>query len=332
MPTKLSILAAATALAVSGAFAGQAAAEVTLRAVSAFPTRMSLTGDFMRFIKMVNAAGTGEVQIKYIGGPEITPPREQGSAMAKGLFDVLFGPPSYYAGIFPESVVFSLNLLRADKIRSGGGAAILDRVFAERVNAKFLAFAGGDVGLYIFLRNAPKMNPNGTLNLKGLKLRSAFVYRGLFRHLGATPVVLPFKDIHTSLQRGLVDGLGWNLMGVTDFGWNKHLRYRIAPAMYKSSLTITMNLDKWKALSPKAKKILSDVSVAYENALTKYYEQRQGQEAAKMAKLGMKVIMLKGAGRKDYEDAAFGILWKQFQKDKRLNLDLKKVAKVFYGR
>src|SRR5438034_107952 len=64
-----------------------AAQETTLRGVSAFPKGMSLTGDFQRYIDLVNRDGKGVVQIRLIGGPEVTPPAEQGAALARGVFD-----------------------------------------------------------------------------------------------------------------------------------------------------------------------------------------------------------------------------------------------------
>ena len=87
------------------------AEEITLRGVSAFPKGMALTDDFQRYIDMVNQTGKGVVQIRLVGGPEVTPAAEQGAALGKGVFDVLFGPPTYYAGIFPEADAFAGELL-----------------------------------------------------------------------------------------------------------------------------------------------------------------------------------------------------------------------------
>jgi len=293
---------------------------------------MSLSDDFMRYIEMLNAAGKGVVQLRFIGGPEVMPVQEQGVALGKGVFDVLFGPPTYYTGVFPEAEAFAGALLPPDRIRAAGGDRLFDQTLARRVNAKLLAFAGGDVGLFLFLKDQPKLRPDGMPDLSGMKLRSSSLYQDLFRSLGATSVVIPGGEVYTALERGLVTGMGWNLMGLTESGWNKFLNYRVEPAMYKSSLVVTMNLDKWKALSEPARQVLAKISIEYEAALGNYYTDKQREETEKLDKAGMKPFRLEGKAADEYQRAAFETMWVRLEKNKNVQLDLPAVKKAFYGR
>ncbi len=308
------------------------AEEITLRGVSAFPKGMALTDDFQRYIDMVNQTGKGVVQIRLVGGPEVTPAAEQGAALGKGVFDVLFGPPTYYAGIFPEADAFAGELLASAKIRAGGGEQLFDQALAKRVNGKLLAFAGGDVAIVFFTREMPKLRPDGTPDLTGLKMRSAPLWNDLFKAMGATPITIPVGEIYTGLERGLVQGITWNLMGVIDAGWNKHLGYIVMPAAYKSSIVITMNLDKWKSIPEAARGVLAKTAVDYENALEAYYVERQAQELKKLDASGVKTFTLDGKGAEAYRKMAFDTMWARVTSNSKVEMDLAAVKKVFYNR
>lgn len=307
------------------------AQEVTLRGVSAFPKGMSLTDDFMRYIDTVNTAGKGVVQIRFVGGPEVTPTPEQGAALSKGVFDLLFGAPTFYAGIFPEADAFAGDLLPTAQLRANGADKIFDQALAKRVNAKLLAFAGGDVGLFVFTKDQPRLK-DGLPDFSGVKLRGAPLYNDFFRQMGATSVVIQGSEVYTALERGLVSGIGWNLMGLTESGWNKFLNYRIEPAMYKSSLVVTMNLDKWKGLSDQARTLIAKVGVEYEKALVAYYVDRQKQELQKLDGAGMKPFALEPKAASAYQKAAFDTAWARVEKAKGLEIDLAATRKAFYGR
>ena len=63
--TRLAVMTLAVAL---PAFEAASAQDVTLRAVSAFPTGSTFQLPFKKFIDEVNAAGDGSVTITYVGG------------------------------------------------------------------------------------------------------------------------------------------------------------------------------------------------------------------------------------------------------------------------
>lgn len=308
------------------------AQEVTLRAVSGFPKGMSLTDDFQRYIDLVNKSGKGVVQMRLIGGPEVTPAAEQGAALGRGVFDVLFGPPTYYSGIFPEADAFAGDLLPAARIRAAGGDKLFDRALAKRVNAKLLAFAGGDVAIVVFTKEAPKTRADGMLDLTGQKMRSAPLLNDFFKALGATPITIPVGEVYTALERGLVQGITWNLMGVTDSGWNKFLGHTIMPPAYKSSIVITMNLDKWKALPAPAKDLLARTAIAYEDQLEQYYVTRQNEELRRLESSGVKTYRLQGKAAQAYQNVAFDTMWARVQGNKSVEIDLAAVKKAFYNR
>lgn len=91
-----------------------------------------------------------------------------------------------------------------------------------------------------------------TLNdVKGLKLRTLEneIFMDTFRALGADPVPIPYPELYTSIQQGVVDGtdpLNVTMTGGKIYEVNKHLSK--VGISYRAGV-IVMNLEKYNALS-----------------------------------------------------------------------------------
>ena len=89
MPKTRRILTAGAMAAMAVVIAAPVAAETTLKASSALSTSREQTQSYINyFLNVLNAEGKGIVQTKYIGGPEVTPPRKQAAALKRGSFDI----------------------------------------------------------------------------------------------------------------------------------------------------------------------------------------------------------------------------------------------------
>ena len=45
----------------------------------------------------------GDLKIRDLGGPEVTPRQKQAPAMKRGLIDIIICPAAYYGGLLPEA-------------------------------------------------------------------------------------------------------------------------------------------------------------------------------------------------------------------------------------
>ena len=70
-------------------------------ASSVLPT-LQLQSFLKTFVAPVNAHGKGVVQIKFLGGQEIGPPRKMAKMLNRGQFGLLGSPTAYYLGLVPE--------------------------------------------------------------------------------------------------------------------------------------------------------------------------------------------------------------------------------------
>ena len=158
LASKHLIAAAVAAVAASsiGAATDLGAAEMTLRATSNIPTRVAQAGDFLKWTKAVNAAAKGLFQIKYLGGPEVTPSQKQGQATRTGIIDLNFGVASFYKGIVPHVDAMVGSTIDAVEARKQGHLDYLDGIWRKRINAHYLGWFSSRYGWHIYLTQAPR--------------------------------------------------------------------------------------------------------------------------------------------------------------------------------
>lgn len=130
-------------------------------------------------------------------------------------------------------------------------------------------------------------------DVKGLKIRTLEneVFMDTFRALGADPVPIPYPELYTSIQQGVVDGtdpLNVTMTGGKIYEVNKHLSK--VGISYRAGI-IVMNLDKYNQLSEELKtkfnSMIVDSEQYYHDTIYPEYE----ASAEKMMKdNGVKII------------------------------------------
>jgi len=249
-PTLFAALAAAL-LATSAA-----AQEVTLRAVSSFAEKTLFSRNFERFIDRVNETGKGVVKINYIGGPRAVPPFEVGNAVRTKVVDMANVTGAFYTNLMPEADGFKLISKPMSAQRNDGTWAFINQLHNQKLNAQYLARQYHNVPFHIYLTK--KIDK---LNFSGLKIRVTPVYRDIVQALGGTTVTTPPGEVYTALERGVVEGYGWPILGIFDLGWEKVTKFRIDPAFYSVEVNVLVNLDVWKGLNDRQRKVLNDAAL-----------------------------------------------------------------------
>src|SRR5499426_592394 len=242
-------IAGAVVIAAASAASAQ---EVTLRAVSAFAEKTTYSRGFELFIERVNEAGKGVLQINYIGGPKAMPPFEVGNALKSGVVDVANSTGAFYTNVMPEADSWKLTERPMSELRKNGGYDYMSQLYAEKMNAIFLArhVDGNPFQLYL-------NRPIAKADLSGLKIRITPVYRDFFQALGATVVQTAPGEVYTALERGVVDGYGWPITGIFDLGWHEKTKYRVDPGFYTAEVSILVNKSTWGRLNERQREIIS---------------------------------------------------------------------------
>ena len=294
---------------VYGLAGGASAAEYVIRAVSAWPQTVYEVQNFIKFLDIVKqnvaAQAPGQLEVKYLGGPEVISNREQVEALRNGSVDMVFTTSGYYVSAVP--VVDGLNLTEFTpwEERERGVNDFLNKIHNQKVNAEYMGRLGVDLPFMLFL-NKPIAQVS---DLKGLKIRCSPTHIEFLKKVGAQPMVIPPPDVHTALERGVVDGFIWVAGLIRDWGWNEVVKYRVEPGFYKANNVVLINKEVWDRLPANLQQILQESEITAEKAAVDRGQAHVASENAIMGKAGMQVINLPPAEAKKLKETAYDALW-----------------------
>jgi TRAP-type transport system periplasmic protein len=265
------------------------AAEAKLRAVAFLPVKAVFVAGFLRWTNEVNQQCAGKVNISVVG-PEAIKSLEQWNALKNGVVDMHYGPPNYYVGALPEGDVISVARVESAEQRKNGAWALINQVHNQKLNAQYLTHLFNGVRFHIYT-----IKPAEGGKFDGFRLRSTPIYDAFFKSLGALPVRMAPPDVHTALERGTVDGYGWPLYGIADFGWHKYTKYRYGPGFISAAVAILVNQDKWKSLDNDQRACLTRMAEWVEGEWPRWRAAEDGKQQAAQDAAGIKYVDL-GAG------------------------------------
>jgi TRAP-type C4-dicarboxylate transport system substrate-binding protein len=264
---RLAALPAAFALGLT-IFSAAQAQEVTLKAAVFVPPSTTYGIPFKRFVDHVNETGKGVLQIRIVGGPEAVPADGQAQAVKSGVLDIASIPPAYYKSVMVEGDAQVLSDMTLAEQRASGAYEALNKVAIERLGSSYLTTYGIGVPFHLYVtKDMPVAKVD---DIKGLRFRGQPNYNAVFKHYGIAGVNIAAPEVYTALERGTVQGYGWPLWGINDFGWEKQTKLRVDPGFYNVIVNILINKSKYDGLSAPQKKVLDDAVVWFEKDDLKY--------------------------------------------------------------
>lgn len=283
-----------------------AAQEVTLRAGVFVPVNTAFGEMCGRFVNQLNAEAKGTVQIRLVGGPEAIPSFEQANAVRSGVLDMACLPPAFYVSIMPEADSQILATTSTLEQRKSGAYATLQAAHRQRMGAHLLASYGDGIRFHIFTsKPVAKVE-----DLKGMKLRTTPNYTPFFQALGVSLVNTAPGEVQQALERGVVEGYGWPLIGIFDLGWGAFTRYRVDPGFYTVIVNVLINDRKWQSLSPAQRAALEKTATWFDQENLKWVAGKVASESKRQADAGIRAVDL-GA---DFRKGAYDAYWAEMTK------------------
>jgi TRAP-type C4-dicarboxylate transport system substrate-binding protein len=322
-----SILAGVAAMAIA---APALAAPVSLKVTTCLARNHDFSQAFTQtFLDPINAKKT-DLKLVYLGGPEVTPFREQGGALKRGLVDMIFCPAAYYSGMFSEARLPGAQNVPISEIRKSAAWPMMEEAWAKNMNAHFLAWAFDDAQIfYTYFTEKPKESAKTGLDLTGMKIRSTPLYNPFLVAMGANTIVMSPGDVYAGLQRGVVSGLAWPWGSIAKYGWQRFLKYRVTPHYYGASQPLVVNLDKWKGLTKEQQALLTSQAAILEKDGAAIIIKKGKEDDLKLKEAGVQDLELTGAARKAYLDTVYGAKWAQNDKLK-YTVDYAKLKSLLY--
>lgn len=280
-----------------------AAQEVTLKAANAFAEGSYFARNFERFIKKVNDEGKGIVQIRYVGGPKAIPTFEIANALRTGVIDLANTTTSFTTGVVPEGVAMNYTHLTMAEMRRNGVFDYMNGIFQAK---GLYYYARTAEGIQFYVYSNKKIDK---ADLSGLKLRIAPVYRDFFQQLGASVVQTAPGEVYTALERGVVDGYGWPLIGIFDLGWQEKTKYRIEPGFYSVEEGVIFNANSWNKLTPAQREFLDKQRIWLESLNVDMGGKDAQAEIKRQREAGIEIIKLDDAQAKVFVKTAYDAAW-----------------------
>lgn len=184
------------------------AQEVTLR-IGHVETPQSTTHVMLEAMAEAVAARTdGALALQIFPQSQLGGQREMTEAVQFGALDATAGPVAFMGGFNPVASIMDIPFLYpADAEKA---QAIRDAGFADAFCESFNELGVTCIGLYPngtkqFTSNAPIARPE-EFSGQTFRVMESMVLVEAFRSLGVTAVPIPFGELYTALQTGIVDG------------------------------------------------------------------------------------------------------------------------------
>ena len=258
-------LLAATLLAASAGWA--AAQEITLRATANSNEQDEDYDGLVVFKNFVENASNGRVAVELFIGTQLCATGEEClQGVADGSIDIYISTSGGAAGLFPYIQVLDLPYLMTDDrvaeylLTSTGFTRTLREMALEDSGGKIRLMTIGNTGGWRNFANTQR-RVQTPADLAGLKLRTvpADLPQTLVSTLGAAPTPIPWPELFTSLQTGVVEGTA---NGITDIMSMKFpdagLKYITLDGHSYMGAFWWMSNDRFTALPEDLRKIVVD--------------------------------------------------------------------------
>lgn len=282
---------------------------VTLKASCFFTKDHPLAWGVFTWIDTVNKELQGQVKASYVGGPEVIPVLEQIEAVKKGIIDVSFTSGSHYGPQVPVGYTLTLSKLMPWEERRSGYYNILVKA-NEKVGVRYIGrWLHG--GFFMWLKDPVK----SLEDLKARRLRTFTTYERFYKALGIAGITITPAETYTALERGLVDGTIWPLIGPREEGWTKFLKYYVNEELWPASnLVILVNLNTWNKMPGDLKTKLEEITASFEHQMVAHFQEKNKKEGDLLEQSGIKKITFSPAEMKKFSDLSYDVEWAELEK------------------
>lgn len=226
------------------------------------------------FKNYVEAASNGAIEVElFIGTQLCSKGAECLQGVADGSIDIYISTSGGASGIFPYVQVLDLPYLMADdrvaeEVLSGDFVRTMRDMALEDSAGKIRLMTIGNTGGWRNFANT-KRRVQSPADMEGLKIRTvvADLPQELVRALGASPTPIPWPELFTSFQTGVVDG---SKNGITDIMGMKFpeagLQYVTLDGHAYMGALWWMGNDKFMSLSEDQRRVVVDGFYALQQA------------------------------------------------------------------
>ncbi|BBT65810.1 TRAP transporter substrate-binding protein [Aeromonas caviae] len=189
------------------AFSSHAMERVTLKLAHNLDTNHVVHQALAQMAKEISTASDGKMKLRIYPGGQMGGPRETLELLQNGALDMTKASASEMEPFSPAFSIFSLPYLFKDQAHFNKViyGPVGESMMAQTREKGFVSIAAYVAGTRSFYANKPIHTP---ADMKGMKIRVVATPTTikLIELLGAAPAPIPFGEVYTALQQGVIDG------------------------------------------------------------------------------------------------------------------------------
>ena len=286
------------------------AEKIVLKGITCHAKNVIFNKQVPQLIELIAKNTNGQVQINWLGGPEVIKTFDQPESLKRGTIDVLlYEPFGYCKSLMPVGLAKGLSECSAWDERNNGTYDLWDKLFQEKLNAKYIGCMHSNVGFQIF----SKKKLSKFDDLKNFTCRVMPLYVPFLKAAGASPTTIPPAEVYTALKRGVVDGFMWPVF-ISDWGWQEAVKYVVSPSLFQIEAATLINLDKWNQIPPELQTIIMDTMKEFERTAAAEFLIEVEKEWEIQKKAGIEKVVWAPEEAKKLHNIAYEETWKEVMK------------------
>jgi len=283
--------------------------KVTVRALGSFTQQIQSTVIEIPFYKKLQQEAGDRLDIQFRTMDELGQKGFQALRQLRGgVFDIIQIQLGYISGDDPywqglDLMGVASDLQTAKKLTEAYWPT-LDKRLQEKFNGKLLALWPYGTQVFYFRDKVSSLD-----DFKGKKIRVFSRPMAEFvQHFGATGVTLPFPEVYTSMERGVIDGAISGALAGNTASWFEVAKYLYPLPMGFGLQAHAASLDFWNKLSPENRNFLTKKFKDLDDEFWQYaavvtedgYNCNTGKEPCTNGKKGGKMTLVQ-ISAKDFE-------------------------------
>ncbi len=287
MLTRRSALALAAAL-VAAPLSFAAAQTVTLRSADIHPDGYPTVEAVKYFGQVIEQKTNGRIKVQVFNSGQLGQEKDTIEQTRFGVIDLNRVNTAPFNNLIPETAVLGLPFLFRSvehmyHVVDGPLGAEIGKAFEPHGMVVLGFFDSGARSMYNSKR------PINTLaDMKGMKIRvqQSDLFIALINALGANATPMPFGELYSALQTGLVDGAENNFPSYDSVKHYEVAKYFSLTEHSMAPEVFVMSKRAWDKLSPDDQKLFKEAGVAATLKMRELWSKRDEESKARVVKGG----------------------------------------------
>jgi tripartite ATP-independent transporter DctP family solute receptor len=254
----------------------------------------------------------GRVEIQVYPANQLGNERELAEGLRMGTIDMAYVSQAVMENFEPKLGLFSMpfifkNQEHAEKVVNGPvGQQLYDNLLKQKGVRVFGSWRQNFRFVYA---NKPLAKAD---DFKGLKIRvpESPTYVDTFKALGSNPTPLPWGEVYTSMQTGVVDAFEVQSTSVGTEKLYEVSKYLAKTHHIYASSLVMINEKKWQSLPPDVQKVISEAAANAQKANYQKQAAAEEQDLKLFKEKGMTIFEFSPEEKQKLVNAVQGV-WKE---------------------